>query len=832
MSLGPSLIVPVVLWGRHPPTHRISCVYLTPDQRTLVTGCADGQIVTWDVHPSTLEVNPYMMLVGHTARIVCLSNGLLHTNHRYLVSAALNGEMCVWDLHEGQCMETVKMSFIHRQIEAYQPTHAPDVLLFCCGEYADIAVVHPLTLEVVYWLSSKVNSNWVTSLHIFKPKAVADDIVMAINADSVVKIWTLSRMEGKCSSDIVYENESKRIRSSGVNFLKCCSYNPRTVLVVSSSMWQIYDASDFSVLCSSSGDEGERWQRGEFLTADRVIVWADSGHAFIYRLPPNCIPTHEAFHSREADEPFLYCVLSSPGEQELFSPPVSIHTELHGEANIQLLVRGDCLGQLAIWRVPRVTNNQLAQLLQQQLYRPPEMPPTVLWSIERAWQSMKPPPVGVLDQLESADGSAPLLTSSIYLPLQEGRLVCGREDGTIIIVSATHTVMLHLLHGKHQSYDNWPIHQILSGHRGRVTALLFPHLSHSRYQISQLVSGGEDFSVCLWDLFSGALLHRFVVQAGIISQLHVPPETVSPRMQQCICSVADDYSVALLSLKERKCLMLASRHLFPIATVKWRPLDDFLVVSTEDGSVSVWQMETGHLDRVVHGTTAQEVLSACDENMTVSISEGGMANPAVHFFRGLRHRNLSAIRHAAKRGLQQLQNNADSLPGQHESGKPRSYALMVQGLRTNAADPDRHVLFFDVESLIVDLLTEAYSQMSTEALEEHGLIQLTEYQRVLELTRSESPDAQQKISEFFGRVKHKAGDVEKRLKEKDTRGYLSRMKELKEQSEAIRDHLKERAEGSGLLARVKEGAETMGGIIQAKAGGAGLKGTGENRKVH
>ena len=57
---------------------------------------------------------------------------------------------------------------------------------------------------------------------------------------------------------------------------------------------------------------------------------------------------------------------------------------------------------------------------------------------------------------------------------------------------------------------------------------------------------------------------------------------------------------------------------------------------------------SGHLDRVVHGTTAQEVLSACDENMTVSTSEGGMANPAVHFFRGLRHRNLSAIRHAAK----------------------------------------------------------------------------------------------------------------------------------------------------------------------------------------
>ena len=56
MSLGPSLIVPVTLWGRHPPTHRISCLYLTPDQRTLVTGCSDGQIITWTVQPGTLQV--------------------------------------------------------------------------------------------------------------------------------------------------------------------------------------------------------------------------------------------------------------------------------------------------------------------------------------------------------------------------------------------------------------------------------------------------------------------------------------------------------------------------------------------------------------------------------------------------------------------------------------------------------------------------------------------------------------------------------------------------------------------------------------------------------
>lgn len=65
------------------------------------------------------------------------------------------------------------------------------------------------------------------------------------------------------------------------------------------------------------------------------------------------------------------------------------------------------------------------------------------------------------------------------------------------------------------------------------------------------------------------------------------------RVQHCICSVASDHSVGLLSLRERKCIMLASRHLFPIQVIKWRPADDYLVVGCSDGSIYVWQMDTG-----------------------------------------------------------------------------------------------------------------------------------------------------------------------------------------------------------------------------------------------
>ena len=65
------------------------------------------------------------------------------------------------------------------------------------------------------------------------------------------------------------------------------------------------------------------------------------------------------------------------------------------------------------------------------------------------------------------------------------------------------------------------------------------------------------------------------------------------RILFCVASVASDHSMALLSVKERKCVLLAARQLFPVTAVRWRPLDDFLLIGCSDGSLFVWQMETG-----------------------------------------------------------------------------------------------------------------------------------------------------------------------------------------------------------------------------------------------
>jgi WD repeat-containing protein 7 len=69
------------------------------------------------------------------------------------------------------------------------------------------------------------------------------------------------------------------------------------------------------------------------------------------------------------------------------------------------------------------------------------------------------------------------------------------------------------------------------------------------------------------------------------------------RVQSSVCAVSSDHSLSLLSLRENKCILMASRHLFPIQTVKWRPHDDFVVIGCTDGTVYIWQMETGGTER-------------------------------------------------------------------------------------------------------------------------------------------------------------------------------------------------------------------------------------------
>ena len=91
--------------------------------------------------------------------------------------------------------------------------------------------------------------------------------------------------------------------------------------------------------------------------------------------------------------------------------------------------------------------------------------------------------------------------------------------------------------------------------------------------------------------------------------------------------MASDHSVSLISLKERKLILLANRQSYPVVGLRWRINDDFLLIKCSDGSVYVWQIETGTLDRMAYGILAEELFEQYNNSIILSANNDLQNDP-------------------------------------------------------------------------------------------------------------------------------------------------------------------------------------------------------------
>ncbi|EPY82697.1 WD repeat-containing protein 7-like protein [Camelus ferus] len=412
--------------------------------------------------------------------------------------------------------------------------------LLCHGHYPEILVVDATSLEVLYSLVSKIAPDWISSMSIIRSHRTQEDTVVALSVTGILKVWIVT-------SEI-----------SGM---------------------QVFDAGDYSLLCSGPSENGQTWTGGDFVSADRVIIWTENGQSYIYKLPASCLPASDSFRSdvgkavENLIPPVQHSLLDRTDKELLICPPVTRFFYGCKEYFHKLLIQGDSSGRLNIWNISDTPDKQEDQL------------------------SVIP------------NSNEPLkVTASVYIPAH-GRLVCGREDGSIIIVPATQTAIVQLLQGEH-------------------------------------------------------MLRR---------------------------------------------------------VIKWRPSDDYLVVGCSDGSVYVWQMDTGALDRCVMGITAVEILNACDEAVPAAVDS--LSHPAVNLKQAMTRRSLAALKNMAHHKLQTLATNLLASEASDKGNLPKysHNSLMVQAIKTNLTDPDMHVLFFDVEALIIQLLTEEASRPNTALISPENL---------------------------------------------------------------------------------------------------------------
>ena len=305
-----------------------------------------------------------------------------------------------------------------------------------------------------------------------------------------------------------------------------------------------------------------------------IVIWTDCGKFYLYSENNNTRPHLKTVF---LDDFYL---------KTLFNPAMTVLENKNREI---YFFRGDSYGQINIWTYSSFDNVSNSCVK-----------PVLSTALSDNWSTVKK---GFFDNIASCSS----ITCSIYI-LELDKFFLGCLEGNILILPAVQAMMSYSFY----SFDK-PSYNILSGHKGKVNCLIHPHSKYSHYDKAHVVSGSSDFSVCLWDVFKLELLHRFCVQSGEILRLIIPPVTCSPKIKQSICSISSDHSVAILNLTDKRCVILTSSHMFPVVTINWKPLDGFLIVECFDGTVFVWETETGILDRVLNGVIAQEVIFACNE---------------------------------------------------------------------------------------------------------------------------------------------------------------------------------------------------------------------------
>ena len=547
-----------------------------------------------------------------------------------------------------------------------------------CGNFANIYVIDVIHFRVVRTFRSN-SLNWHRCGCLFSfsnPDSTLGEGFFSMCMDGEMETYSLRRSTGKA------ENRSSPVK---VDSLKCenalaMCVNPYThseILVIMSSEWRLYSMDDLKLLLSVPCGSILGWAGGNFYQHSEVLMWAKDGTAKLYSLPaPLATPANSKFVPRKLTTTSSTASLAAPfcsAEPTVLATFVEADDELDGDPNAgsllekgrsptfefwrpsrserqsARLVRTDASGTVTIWRMP-MREKLKAGAAPTATVQPTAQIPAVPGPADLASPASLLPSSGALvapnaagklsDHWESVNFmrrlthdkiSSELLCTLTVKDSNNANVVFGVEDGTLV-VSSVYNVLNCLFKpppptARAEDAGNEAAFSVFEGHTDRVTCLLFPFAHGCAVEQTVFISGSSDYTVRAWDTASKKLLHTFPHHCGEISRLFCPPASSSLLRRGCFCSIALDHSVGVFSLESFSCLYLIGGHSFPIQDVRWRSADDLLIVGCTDGTVNVWQLTTGHLDRTATGQTALDILDSCDDSTTeIPDQENGLGD--------------------------------------------------------------------------------------------------------------------------------------------------------------------------------------------------------------
>ncbi|KAG0004774.1 hypothetical protein BGZ79_008122 [Entomortierella chlamydospora] len=346
--------------------------------------------------------------------------------------------------------------------------------------------------------------------------------------------------------------------------------------------------------------ENESFAGAEFISVDKIVLWTQSGHVFLYSIdeehqenshpvvnenssptvePSKAIMTGGITQGRDMNR-ILRMVFYKANDYDYDAYP-SIH------------LQNDCEGLRYSYTKLKGSSGEYSA--------PSTHEGRVQW--------------------RSNDGDASSKSAVTYSVMLDDTLVAlGCKSGHIWVCQIDEA-----LDALVSGFNSPPSKEtrILKGHVGPITSMF---TSDELMQRSFLLTGGMDCSARIWNIESGTEVACFNNHSRPVAHFLQVPEGVNSRIRKSVISIAEDQSVAIISIEEMNCIYLFGGYGHELLSIQWRPPEDYIVLWHADGSAFVWQMQTGHLDRIVKGEAAREIMS--DSRWCVSETSRTRSHPS------------------------------------------------------------------------------------------------------------------------------------------------------------------------------------------------------------
>ncbi|KAG0069554.1 hypothetical protein BGZ89_002619 [Linnemannia elongata] len=594
-----SLSIPIAFWSQSTPTATISATLAC--ESYVVAGLEEGLIWVFkatcgstDAGPpkDIVSLEPCTLLVGHNSRITALQSMQVEGDTKstcewILISASEDGEVKKWSLVDGRCLQSNPFAFIGVPtylgvISTVEKTVTGPKFIICAGLSNEACILDSTSLEVVRVWGGHQDWVYCTALP-------GDDQhqsrILSVSADCKLSLWIFDTVSLAVVKSKVFDICSKT-NDSIVSLVACRQDSSWAALVTRSSAQIVCLQSQKRACYVVPCPEGEGLAGAEFVGSKDIIIWTQSGHVYYHSLaelqkrnshPKVDVLEYSAMEPR-CELPSSESSIGATSTVTNWRPPsdyppsvmVFSNAGSHYFLNLQNTLQG--------------LHCSSSSLLEFNTDQPQGKVIGVHGALVR-WHPCR-------------SLTSPSVTFSTML--NDTLVALGRDSGDIL-VRPVDEALLDLASGFVNEHAKETT--VLKGHIGPISSIFTTDDLMDR---SFILSGGKDCSARIWNIEAGTEVACFNNHSRPVTHFLQVPDDVNSRVKRSVISIAEDHSIAIISIEEMSCIYLFGGYEHALVSIQWRPPEDYIVLWHADETAF---MQTGHLDRIVRGETARAIMA-------------------------------------------------------------------------------------------------------------------------------------------------------------------------------------------------------------------------------